>query len=70
LCLALGAAGCTATPPPVPLPAPADPAAQVPPSRYRPVTTGTQTFEPVEPLPWQDLNRKVTPPPDTKGQKQ
>jgi len=71
LCLALGAAACTAATPPPPSVAPTDPHARVPASRYRPVTAGTQTFQPVDPLPWQDLNRKVAPPPpNTKGQQQ
>jgi len=70
LCLALGAAACTAATPPPPSVAPADPHARVPASPYRSVTGGTQTFQPVDPLPWQDLNRKVAPPPDAKGQQQ
>jgi len=53
---------------------PADPGASVPAARYKPVTAGTKTFRPVEPLPWGDVNRRVTPPdaadppPPPKGQ--
>jgi len=66
--VAFGNAACTATPPPSSLVAAADPGARVPATRYRSVMT-TETLRPVEPQPWQDLNRKVTPPPpNPKGQ--
>ena len=46
----------------------ADPGARVPATRYRSVMT-TETLRPVEPQPWQDLNRNVAPPPpNPKGQ--
>lgn len=70
LCLALGGAACTTTPPLASVVASADPAARVPAVRYHSVTAGAQTFAPVEPRPWQDLNRKAAPPPNTKGQEQ
>jgi hypothetical protein len=41
---------------------PADPGAPVPPARYAPVTSGTKSYRPVEPAPWGDVNRGVTPP--------
>lgn len=34
----------------------------VPPARYSPVLSGSQSFRPVEPLPWGDVNRRVMPP--------
>jgi len=40
---------------------PADPGARVPPAIYSPVTSGTKSFRPVEPLPWGDVNRRVAP---------
>jgi len=43
---------------------PADPHAVIPPTRYTPVLSGTQSFRPVEPLPWGDVNRRVMPKPD------
>jgi len=42
---------------------PDDPDAPAPPARYSPVTSGTKTYRPVEPLPWGDINRRVTPQP-------
>ena len=42
---------------------PDDPGAPAPPARYSPVTSGTKTYRPVEPLPWGDINRRVTPQP-------
>jgi hypothetical protein len=41
---------------------PADPATRVPAVRYDPVTSGTKSYRPVEPLPWGDVNRRVAPP--------
>jgi hypothetical protein len=50
---------------------PDDPGANVPPSRYSPVISGTKSYRPVEPLPWADVNRRVAPksdgPPKEKG---
>ena len=43
--------------------APEDPSAPVPSARYNPVTAGTKTHRPVEPLPWGDVNRRVAPKP-------
>jgi hypothetical protein len=40
---------------------PDDPGAPAPPSRYRPVISGTKSYRPVEPLPWGDVNRRVAP---------
>jgi len=41
---------------------PANPNAPTPPARYSPVLSGTQSYRPVEPLPWGDVNRRVSPP--------
>ncbi len=41
---------------------PAKPDTVVPPARYSPVLSGSQSFRPVEPLPWGDVNRRVMPP--------
>lgn len=40
---------------------PANPDSTVPPARYSPVLSGTQSYRPVEPLPWGDVNRRVMP---------
>lgn len=40
---------------------PDDPGARVPGSRYDPITTGTKSYRPVEPLPWGEINRRVMP---------
>jgi len=40
---------------------PDDPGAPAPSARYSPVTSGTKSYRPVEPLPWGDVNRRVTP---------
>jgi hypothetical protein len=40
---------------------PDDPGTPVPPSRYRPVISGTKSYRPVEPLPWDDVNKRVAP---------
>jgi hypothetical protein len=40
---------------------PDDPAAPVKANRYSPVTLGTRSYRPVEPLPWGDVNRRVAP---------
>jgi hypothetical protein len=51
---------------------PDDPAARLPDARYGSVTTGTRSYRPVEPLPWDQINRRVMPkdaqPPDDKAQ--
>ena len=41
---------------------PANPNSGVPPARYSSVLSGSQSFRPVEPLPWGDVNRRVMPP--------
>jgi hypothetical protein len=41
---------------------PADPSASVPPAGYAPVTSGTKSYRPVQPAPWGNVNRGVTPP--------
>ena len=41
---------------------PANPDAVIPPARYSPVLSGSQSFRPVQPLPWDDVNRRVMPP--------
>lgn len=40
---------------------PADPWRRVPPVRYEPIMGVTQSFRPVEPLSWEELNRRVGP---------
>ncbi|KAB2914286.1 MAG: hypothetical protein F9K29_15005 [Hyphomicrobiaceae bacterium] len=40
---------------------PDQPGASVPEARYAPITGGTQSYRPVEPLPWGQVNRRVTP---------
>lgn len=42
---------------------PSDPRERVPPAGYRPVTAATKTFRPVDPLPWDQINRRVAPRP-------
>jgi hypothetical protein len=42
---------------------PDDPGAPAPSAGYRPVTSGTKTYRPVEPLPWGNVNRRVAPQP-------
>jgi hypothetical protein len=46
-----------------PAASPDDPSASTPPTRYGPVTSGSKSYRPVEPLPWGDVNRRVTPQP-------
>ena len=41
---------------------PANPDIVVPRARYSPVLSGSQSFRPVDPLPWGDVNRRVMPP--------
>jgi hypothetical protein len=43
-------------------PAADDPSAPVPPSVYRPILKGTKPFKPVEPRPWGEANKRVSPP--------
>lgn len=40
---------------------PDDPGAPVKANRYSPVTSGTKSYRPVEPLPWGDVNKRVAP---------
>jgi hypothetical protein len=40
---------------------PDDPRAPVQANRYSPITSGTKSYRPVEPLPWGDVNRRVAP---------
>lgn len=42
---------------------PSDPGARVPRTIYQSVTGATKTYRPVDPLPWDELNRRVTPRP-------
>ena len=42
-------------------PMPDDPV-KVKPLRYESVTKGTQSYRPVEPMPWGDVNKRVSPP--------
>src|SRR5258705_1247698 len=41
---------------------PDDPHAPVPAMRCQSITAGTKSYRPIEPLPWGDVNRRVTPP--------
>jgi hypothetical protein len=41
---------------------PADPQAPSPAAPYRSIFAGTKSYRPVEPLPWDDVNRRVAPP--------
>lgn len=40
---------------------PSDPSVRVPDTRYEPVTASIKSFRPVDPLPWDELNRRVAP---------
>lgn len=40
---------------------PDDPGVRTPEARYAPVTGGTRSYRPVEPLPWGEINRRVMP---------
>lgn len=42
---------------------PSDPSQPVPATTYQPVTSGLQSFRPVDPLPWGSQNEKVAPKP-------
>jgi hypothetical protein len=44
---------------------PSDPGQVVPATTYQPVTSGLQSFRPVDPLPWGSQNEKVAPKPKT-----
>ncbi len=54
--------GCAAAPPqPFAAAQPSDPEVRVPGAAYRPVLSGYSSQRPVEPLPWLEQNRRVTP---------
>jgi hypothetical protein len=57
--LGVAAAGAAASPD--------NPRASVPGDPYRSVTSGIKRYRPVEPLPWGDVNRRVTPPRGSPG---
>jgi len=40
---------------------PSDAGERVPRATYKSVTAASKTYRPVEPLPWDELNRRVTP---------
>lgn len=42
---------------------PSNPGVRVPRVTYSSVTSATKTYRPVAPLPWDELNRRVTPRP-------
>lgn len=46
---------------------PANPWERVPPTRYESVISGFKSYKVVEPLPWDELNRRVAPQPGQKG---
>ena len=52
---------CAASPPLTDVSGVIDPATAVPSLNYRSVTSGTIDYAPVEPLPWDELNRGVSP---------
>ena len=60
LVLLLGLLASTGTPP-AHAASPDDPGATVPEARYGPITAGTRSYRPVEPLPWGEINRRVMP---------
>ena len=60
--LAITLAGCSEELPDLPSLAAADPAAPVPKTVYKPVTSGTENLKPVEPIPWGKVNQRVAPP--------
>jgi hypothetical protein len=39
----------------------------VPPSTYVPLSIGTKSYHPVEPMPWGDVNKRVAPMPEGSG---
>jgi hypothetical protein len=49
---------------------PDDPRARVKANRYSPVTSGTKSYRPVDPLPWGDVNRRVAPKQTPKGKQE
>jgi hypothetical protein len=49
---------------------PSDSLQPVPPTTYRPVTSGLQSFRPTDPLPWGSQNDKVAPKPKAGGEGQ
>lgn len=48
---------------------PGDPSASVPRTAFPSVTAATKSYRPVDPLPWDELNRRVTPRPKQEPQK-
>jgi hypothetical protein len=66
--MVMGAVGAAAQPPTLGDRDPSDPFQPVPPATYRPVTSGLQSFRPVEPLPWGGQNQKVAPQPKVGGE--
>ncbi len=42
---------------------PSNPSQPIPATTYQPVTSGLQSFRPVDPLPWGSQNEKVAPKP-------
>jgi hypothetical protein len=49
---------------------PSESSQPVPPTTYRPVTWGLQSFRPTDPLPWGSQNDKVAPKPKPGGEGQ
>jgi hypothetical protein len=47
---------------------PSDSLQPVPPTTYRPVTSGLQSFRPTDPLPWANQNEKIAPKPKAGGE--
>jgi hypothetical protein len=62
-CLIAGAKGAMAEVPTLGYQDPSDASQRVPATTYQPVTSGLQSFRPVEPLPWGSQNEKVAPKP-------
>jgi hypothetical protein len=63
LALAGMASSAAAEPPTLGDRDPSNPSQPVPPATYRPVTSGLQSFRPVDPLPWGSQNQNVAPKP-------
>jgi hypothetical protein len=61
LCVFAGGEGALAQAPTLGERDPSDPGQVVPATTYQPVTSGLQSFRPVDPLPWGSQNEKVAP---------
>jgi len=48
---------------------PSDPLQTVPGVSYRPITSGSKSFRPIDPLPWRGVNDRVAPQPQPEAEK-